>query len=243
MFFIQHRTSFSSLAYLFGCVGKSAAIAVDVLPEDVDSFMQIAKEKGVNIIYVIDTHLHADHYSGGRELAEKTGASYCLFEGAKTNFSFTPLSHGQQITAGNVSCEVIHTPGHTEDDICLLVTDNSRCHEPWFLVSGHTLFPGGVGRPDLHGREREMASKLYDSLYTHILSLPDHLEIYPGAMAGSVCGGGISGKPSSTIGFEKRHNPNLIRNKAQFIDNITSIALQTPEGISDFITFNKGVCV
>lgn len=240
MFFIQHRTNFSSLSYLFGCVGKSAAIAVDVLPEDVDLFTQLAAEKGVNILYVIDTHIHADHYSGGRELAAKTGAQFCLFEGAQTAFSFTPLAHGQKLTAGNVGLEVIHTPGHTEDDICLLVTDHSRCPEPWFLLTGHTLFPGGVGRPDLHGREHEMAEKLYNSLYSSILSLPDHIEIYPGAQAGSVCGGGISGKPSSTIGFEKRHNASLNRDKAAFINNVTAIALQVPAGIKDFYQFNIG---
>lgn len=240
MFFVQHRSSYASLSYLFGCVGKSAAIAVDVLPEDVDLFIATAKEKNVNILYVIDTHLHADHYSGGRALAEKVGAEYCLHESAKTQFSYKPLSHGQQLVAGNVSVEVMHTPGHTEDDICLLVTDNSRCAEPWFVLTGHTLFPGGVGRPDLHGREVEMAAKLYDSLYTRLLSLPDHLEIYPGAMAGSVCGGGISGKPASTIGFEKRHNPSLLRNKAEFVDKVTAIALQVPAGIHDFLRFNVG---
>lgn len=242
MFFIQHRTSFSSLSYLFGCVGKSAAVAVDVLPEDIDFFLQLAQDKGVNIHFVIDTHLHADHYSGGRELAEKTGAAYCLYKSANTNFYFTPLADGTHLKAGNVGIEIIHTPGHTDDDICLLVTDHSRCNEPWFLLSGHTLFPGGVGRPDLHGREQEMAGKLYDSLYTRILSLPDHIEIYPGAMAGSVCGGGISGKPSSTIGFEKRHNLSLVRDKAQFIDKVTAITLQAPAGISDFIAFNTGKC-
>jgi glyoxylase-like metal-dependent hydrolase (beta-lactamase superfamily II) len=240
MFFIQHPSSFSSLSYLFGCAGKSAAVAVDVLPEDVDNFVQMATEKGVNILYVIDTHLHADHYSGGRKLAEKTGAAYCLHQSAQTEFTYKSLSHGEHLTAGNVGVEVIHTPGHTDDDICLLITDNSRCHEPWFVLTGHTLFPGGVGRPDLHGREREMAGKLYDSIYGRLLSLPDHLEIYAGAMAGSVCGGGISAKPSSTIGFEKRHNPSLIRNKEQFVDNVTSIALDVPVGIKDFYHFNIG---
>lgn len=240
MFFVQHPTSYSSLAYFFGCVSKRASVAVDVLPEDVDAFIQMAKEKDVEILYVIDTHLHGDHYSGGRELAEKTGAEYCLYEGAQVEFAFRGLKHGERVVAGNVSFEVIHTPGHTEDDICLLVTDHSRCDDPWFLLTGHTLFPGGVGRPDLHGREREMADKLYDSLYTRILSLPDYLEIFPGAMAGSVCGGGISGKPASTLGFEKRHNNSLNRNKDEFIDLVTSIALEVPQGIKDFYNFNIG---
>lgn len=240
MFFIQHPTAYASLAYFFGCVSQRASVAVDVLPEDVDIFIKMAQEKNVDILYVIDTHLHADHYSGGRELAQKTGADYCLYEGAQVEFTFRGLKHGEHITAGNVSFEVIHTPGHTEDDICLLVTDRSRCDEPWFLLTGHTLFPGGVGRPDLHGREQEMAGKLYDSLYQKLLSLPEHLEIFPGAAAGSVCGGGISGKPISTLGFEKRHNIHLNRDQQAFIDHVTSITLEIPEGISDFYRFNIG---
>ncbi|MFO7581605.1 MBL fold metallo-hydrolase [Guyparkeria sp.] len=240
MFLIQHPCEFSSLAYLFGCTGKGRAMAVDVHLDDVDRFVEMAEEKGVDICFVVDTHVHADHKTGGPELARRTGAEYVLHESAPVKHPFRGVAHGEHLELGNVSAQVLHTPGHTDDSICLLVTDHSRTDEPWFLITGHTLFPGGVGRPDLHGREREMAEKLYDSLYGPILSLPDHIEILAGAQAGSVCGGGISGKPMSTLGFEKRHNNGLIRERGNFVETIASIELPPVEEIETFYTFNTG---
>lgn len=240
MFLKQHPCEYSSLAYLFGCAGQGLAIAVDVHAGDEARFMEMAAELGVKIRYVVDSHVHADHVSGGRALARLAGADYALHAEASTHFDFLPLADGQILEVGNVTAEVIHTPGHTDDSLCLLVTDHSRCDEPWFLLTGHTLFPGGVGRPDLHGREKEMAGDLYDSLFTRLLSLPDHVEILPGAQAGSVCGGGISGKPVSTLGFEKRHNTGLIRDRQAFVDTVSAIELPDVEDIRDFLKANTG---
>ncbi|HET19885.1 MAG TPA: MBL fold metallo-hydrolase [Chromatiales bacterium] len=242
MFLIQHPSPLSSLAYLFGCTGKRAAIAVDVHAGDEEAFLAMAREKDVEIRYVIDTHIHADHVSGGRRLAHLAGAHYALHESntGAVPWDFMPLRDGQVLEAGNVSVQVLHTPGHTDDSITLLVTDRSRCDEPWFLVTGHTLFVGAVGRPDLRGREREMAEKLYDSLFGKLLSLPDHLEILPGAQAGSVCGGGISGKPVSTLAFEKRYNKGLVRDRTAFVEAIleTALALPQPEAMREIIAAN-----
>ena len=158
---------------------------------------------------MIDTHVHADHYSGGRRLAEMTGAAYCLHESAAVKFPFHPLRDGDTLDIGNVIVGVLHTPGHTLDSVCLVVTDKRRGEAPWFVVTGDTLFVGSVGRPDLAGREQEMAGKLYEALQEKLLPLGNEVEIFPGHQAGSVCGAGLSGKPSSTIGFEKRFNPGL----------------------------------
>jgi glyoxylase-like metal-dependent hydrolase (beta-lactamase superfamily II) len=172
----------------------------------------------------IDTHIHADHYSGGRALAEKTGSMYCLHESAAavTSMAFTGLADGQILDVGNTQVRVLHTPGHTPESIGLLVTDLRRGDAPWFVVTGDTLFVGSVGRPDLAGQEREYAGTLYDSLHSKLLSLPDGLEIFPAHQAGSACGAGLSGKPSSTIGFEKRWNSLLSLDRAAFIEKIVA---------------------
>jgi glyoxylase-like metal-dependent hydrolase (beta-lactamase superfamily II) len=240
MFFLQRAapSDTSSLAYLFGCGGKGHAIAVDVHAEDVDWFLQQAAQQAVKIDYVIDTHIHADHVSGGRELAQRCGGDYCLHESSTPQFEFTPLKDGQVLTIGNVTATVLHTPGHTADSICLLVSDVRRSEQPWFLLTGHTLFVGSAGRPDLRGEEERMGSLLHDSLFNKLLTLPEHVEVFPGAQAGSVCGAGISGKPSSTIAFEKRFNTALVADKAAFIAAILGNLPPQPANMAAIIQRN-----
>ena len=209
MFFRQLSTTDSSLSYLFGCATAGKAVAVDVVAGDEDWFVTEAAKTRSRITHVVDTHVHADHYSGGRRLAERVGAAYCLHESAPVQFAFQRLRDDDVLDLGNVLVRVLHTPGHTTDSICLLVTDKRRGEAPWFVVTGDTLFVGAVGRPDLAGQEREMAGTLFETLRAKLLTLPDEVEIFPGHQAGSVCGAGLSGKPSSTIGFEKRFNPGL----------------------------------
>jgi hydroxyacylglutathione hydrolase len=219
MFFRQLATTESSLSYFFGCATIGKAVAIDVVAGDEQWFLDEAKRANVRIAYVIDTHVHADHYSGGRKLAELAGAPYCLHESNRGNvqYDFLPLADGQVLDAGNVKVKVLHTPGHTPDSICLLVTDLRRGEAPWFVVTGDTLFVGAVGRPDLLGREAEMAAQLHDTLHSKLLSLPDEIEIFPGHQAGSACGVGLSGKPSSTLGFEKRWNTLLSKARDEFV--------------------------
>jgi len=240
MFFSQLPTKEASLSYLFGCGGKGKAMAVDVVAGDEDWYVAQAKERGVEITHVVDTHVHADHYSGGKALAERIGARYCLHESAAVKFPFEKLKDNQVISLGNVSVRVLHTPGHTFDSICLLVSDNRRSEEPWFVITGDTLFVGAVGRPDLAGRETEMAGMIYDSLHEKILSLPNDVEIYPGHQAGSVCGAGISGKPSSTLGFEKRFNPLLSCSREEFIRSLTGEIPPRPAEMERMVAANIG---
>lgn len=240
MFFKQFPSKEASLSYFFGCVGRGVAAAVDVVAGDEDWFIEQAKLAGVCITYVIDTHVHADHYSGGRELARRVGAPYCLHEASQdlVKFQYTPLTDGQVLNLGNVKIKVLHTPGHTLDSLCLLVTDTRRGEEPWFVITGDTLFVGAIGRPDLAGHEYEMAEMLYDSLHAKLLNLPDALEIYPGHQAGSVCGAGISGKPSSTIGFEKCWNAALSLEREAFVQELTANIPPRPADMDRIVTSN-----
>lgn len=240
MFFRQRPTENATLSYFFGCAGVGKAVAVDIVAGDEDWFISEARKAGVVIAHVIDTRVHADHYSGGLALARRVGAPYYLHESnkARVSFDFTPLHDGQRLEAGNVLLDVLHTPGHTPDSVCLLVRDLRRGDEPWFVITGDTLFVGAVGRPDLAGREREMAAQLHDSLHRKLLNLPAELEIYPGHQAGSACGAGLSGKPASTIGFEKRFNPMLAMSRDAFVDAVVADIPQQPENMARIIEVN-----
>ena len=193
----------------------------------------------MEIKYVIDTHVQADHLSGGRCLAELTGARYCLHESANVAFDFTPLADGQELDLGNVTVRVLHTPGHTPESVCLLVTDKTRAPEPWFVLSGDTLFVGAVGRPDLPGQARENAAELHASIHEKLLTLPDDLEIYPSHFAGSVCGAGMSGKPSSTLAFERRWNKLLSYPKEEFVEALVDVPTK-PEAMEQILRVNRG---
>ena len=240
MFFRQRAAANATLSYFFGCAGMGQAVAVDVVAGDEDWFVAKAESAGVRIAYVLDTHVHADHYSGGPELAQRSGAPYGVHESnrGRLSFEFEPLRDGQRLAVGNVLVDVLHTPGHTLDSVCLLVRDLRRGDEPWFVVTGDTLFVGAVGRPDLAGQEREMARLLYDSLHGKLLCLPPQLEIYPGHQAGSACGVGLSGKPASTIGFERRFNPLLSLPREAFIEALVADIPARPADMARIVEAN-----
>ena len=240
MFMMQREipNSPSSLSYFMGCAGQGKGIAIDVHLDDIDWFIEQAQQKGVEISYVIDTHVHADHYSGGKLLSERTGAQYMMHESSLAQFDFVALKDQQSIKAGNVEVKVLHTPGHTLDSICLLGTDHSRGPNPWFLLSQHTLFVGSVGRPDLRGQEATMAAHLFDSVHNKLLTLDAHIEVLPGAKAGSACGAGLSAKPMSTIGYEKLNNPIFKLSKADFVSQITANLPPYPEKMDQIVTAN-----
>ncbi len=242
MFFRQLMAAEATLSYFFGCGSCHVGVAVDPVLGDEDLFLDEAHKQDVRITHVFDTHVHADHYSGARALAEKAGALYCLHESnaGRVNFPFEALRDRQQIAVGNVTIEVLHTPGHTPDSICLLVADRRRSDEPWFVLTGDSLFVGSIGRPDLAGQEREMASVLFDTLHQKILTLPETVELYPGHTSGSVCGAGISGKPMSTLAFEKRWNPLLAMDREAFVEALTLEIPPKPAEIARWIAYNLG---
>ncbi len=188
---------------------------------------------------IIATHVHADHRSGERELAAKSGAPIYFHRGAEVDYPFTPLDDGSEISLGNVIVRVLHTPGHTPESQSLLVTDRTRSDEPWMVLTGDTLFVGDVGRPDLGGEDA--GRMLYDSLHTKLLSLPDHIEVYPAHISGSPCGRAMSGKPASTIGFERRFNAALQEHdRERFVCALFADLPMAPSHFAATIATNRG---
>src|SRR6185312_1155076 len=158
---------------------------------------------------------------------------------ADVSFLFTPLDDSGEIPLGNVVIRVLHTPGHTPESISLIVTDQTRSYEPWMVLTGDTLFVGDVGRPDLGGPEA--ARTLYVSLHDKLLALPDHVEVYPAHISGSPCGRAMSGKPVSTIGFERRFNVALqYRDPDTFVRALFKDVPSKPAGFMETIAANRG---
>jgi hydroxyacylglutathione hydrolase len=227
-------------AYLFGCGTLGKCAVIDPHEEDVAEYAAFAASKRMSITHVIDTHIHADHRSGGPALANKTGARYCLHESAQVELPFEPLRDEQLSDLGNTRIQVLHTPGHTPESVCLLVTDFKSGKDPWFILTGDTLFVGSVGRPDLPGRARENALQLYESIHQKLFSLPTEIEIYPGHFSGSSCGTGMSGKPTSTIGHEKRWNAALALTHEAFVEHVSNVPPK-PAEMEKIVSFNRGL--
>ena len=187
---------------------------------EIEPYLEAAGQKAMRITHIIETHVQADHLSGARRLAAATGAPVFFHESAPVRFPHGRLADGEEHELGNVRLAILHTPGHTPDSVSIVVTDRTRASEPWFVLTGDTLFSGGVGRPDLlgAGAEAALAENLYASLHDRLLTLPDHVEVFPAHFGGAACGKGLSGKPGSTIGFERRFNPALrIPTPAEFV--------------------------
>jgi glyoxylase-like metal-dependent hydrolase (beta-lactamase superfamily II) len=204
-------------SYFVGCAGRQAAAVIDPIAEP-ETYARLAADTNTKIRYVIDTHVHADHRSTGRALAAAVGAEYVLHAGVEAGFAFRGVRDGDRLEIGNVIAEVWHVPGHTPEHIALVVADRTRAPEPWLVFTGHTLMVGDMGRTELASSAAEGAHALFDSA-ERLRTLPDHVQVVPGAFAGSVCGRGLSATPFSTIGFERRFNRAFaIAERAAFID-------------------------
>jgi hydroxyacylglutathione hydrolase len=211
MYFRQLLNNETACAsYLLGCKSKSQFAVVDPHVDLVDAYIGLAESQSIPIVAVFETHLQADHVSGLPELVERTGATAYVPNGAGVEFDHHALADGEVVQLGNTSVQAIATPGHALAHHAYVVTDHTRGDDPWFVLTGDALLVGDAGRPDLHAGGKHtvdaMARALYRSITERLLTLPDHLVLYPAHYSGSVCGRGLSANPASTIGFERRHN-------------------------------------
>ena len=203
--------------------------------DNIRQYTDLACDRGYRITRVIDTHLHADHLSGNRALAEATGATLHLHESADVLFPFHPLHDGDKIRLGQVILQILHTPGHRPEAISILLVNPPRSSEPSMVLSGDTLFVGDVGRPDFGGPAG--ARQQYASVQ-RLLALDDYVEVFPAHFEGS-CGKGMCGRPSSTIGFERRFNPVLQLAEPDFL-LLAAEASPRPLNMTAILATNRG---
>jgi len=219
--------------------GKSGCAVIDP-QRDVDMYIHQARELGVTITHILQTHLHADFVSGHMDLAQRTGATIYAPRAAECRFDHVPLSEGDIVEIEDMRLEVLETPGHTPEHVSYTVTDTSRGDTPIGVFVGDVLFVGDVGRPDLFpGRATELAKKLYDSLHGKLLQLPDYCEVYPAHGAGSLCGRSMGAKWLSTIGYERHYNAALQLGQAEFVRSLTTDMPPAPDHFSRCSDINR----
>lgn len=200
--------SLGHASYLIGSEQTGEALVLDVR-RDVDDYYRFARSRGLRIRYATDTHQHNDYLSGITELKQRSPMELLAGARAELGYQARSLGDGERLLMGEIEFEILHTPGHTPEHISLLVHDHSRGEEPVILLSGGALLVDDVARPDLLGSEEathQGARSLRRTLQDKILSLPDHVMVYPTHVAGSLCGGHIGSMLSTTIGYERRMN-------------------------------------
>ena len=245
MFFRQLLNDDTACAsYLLGCKTHGAFAVVEPHLDLVEEYLSMAEAQRAKILAVLDTHVQADHVSGMPELVSRTGATAYLPEGSGVEFDHHPLADGERVKLGNTEIQALSTPGHAPAHHAYLVTDHRRGEESWLVLTGDALLVGDAGRPDLHAHGEhsveDMARMLYRSLTERLLTLPDHLVLYPSHYSGSVCGRGLSANPISTIGFERRHNRAVqFSSEDAFVQALLEDIPPAPEQQAEIVAANR----
>ena len=226
-------------SYLFGSEGE--AVVVDP-QRDIEIYLEAAQKQHLQIRHIFETHLHADFVSGHKELAARTGATIYIGEAAGATFPHVAVGDGFELRVGKLRIDVLATPGHTPESICLVLTDEEKSQVPWATLTGDTLFIGDVGRPDLSTTHtpQQLGGLLYDSLHNKLLNLPNEVQVYPAHGAGSLCGRNMRAERSSTIGTERLTNYALqIKSRDEFIRQLTTNLPTRPEYFLEDAAINR----
>jgi hydroxyacylglutathione hydrolase len=233
-------TCLAHASYMIGSQGVAAVVDPQ---RDVELYLAEAEKNGLRIAHIIETHLHADFVSGHLELAARTGAVIHVGARAQARYPHHAVHEGDELRFGRAVLRFLETPGHTEESLCVLLTDLDRSPQPCAVLTGDTLFIGDVGRPDLspHHTPQELAALLYDSLHSKLLTLADDVEVYPAHGAGSLCGKNISPDRRSTIGKELKLNYALQpMSKEAFVHMLTAELPARPEYFLRDAEINRG---
>jgi hydroxyacylglutathione hydrolase len=228
-------------SYLIG--DEKAGVAAVVDPSfEVDEYLELARYMGVSIEHVFETHNHADHVSGHGRLSAATGASLHIHRDAQPAYAHEPFEDGDEFELGALRVRALHTPGHRPEHTAFALVDTRRGEEPWAVLTGDSLFVGDIARPDLAIEKTEGARGIFRSLREKLLSLPGEVELWPGHLGGSMCGGpGMDMKTSSTIGFEREHNPRLsISDEERFVEEALAGLGPQPPNFEAIVELNRG---
>ncbi len=230
--------------YLVG--DEHAGVAAVVDPKlDIGDYLSAARYVGVSIEHVLETHNHADHVSGHGRLAAATGATIHVHREVAPDYEHEPFDDGWTLELGAISIEAIHTPGHRPEHTAFALVDSSRSPEPWALLTGDTLFVGDIARPDLAVEKEEGARTIFHSLHDRLLTMPPEVEVWPGHLGGSLCGGpGMDMKVSSTIGYERAGNELLSEtDESRFVDRVLATLGPQPPNFENIVRINRGPLV
>jgi hydroxyacylglutathione hydrolase len=228
-------------SYLIGDDDAGVAAVVDPRFE-IDDYLLLARYMNVQIEHVLETHNHADHVSGHGRLAAATGATIHVHRDAKPAYDHEPFDDGWELELGDVRVRALHTPGHRPEHTAFALTDTGRGDAPWAVLTGDTLFVGDIARPDLAVDKEKGARGIFRSLHEQLLALPPETEVWPGHLGGSLCGGpGMDMKVSSTIGYERRHNPMLRReDEDEFVEELLEGLGPQPPNFRAIVDLNRG---
>ncbi len=225
-------------SYLVGDEHAGVAVVVDPAYR-IEQYLDEAERRGVRLTGVVETHTHADHVSGHGRLALEHGIPIHVHAVAGAAFAHEPLADGTEIELGDILIRTMHTPGHRPEHCAFAVIDRARGDEPWLVLTGDSLFVGDAARPDLAVEARDGAEELFLSLHK-LVDLGDGVEVYPGHVAGSLCGAAMSSKASTTVGFERRFNHALLEDHDEFLGAALGPQPPRPPNMERIVYLNRG---